>query len=276
MSALSLSQIERSLWLCSIILNAALATRFLQLKLAGTYRFFLSYLLFNTLRSLMAWPLNIESASYRYVFAVTEPIVWVLYVLVVLEVCSLVFKEYRGIQALGRWTVYGSLCASILVSTVILVPTWLHSNEPIFSLQRYAMLERAIDFALVLLLLLLLVFLAIFPIELSKNVIVHSILYSVFFMSHSIGFFVLNMTGNRLSVVVSTCLMGVSVLCLMAWMGLLTREGEVKMMVTGQQLPPATEERLIEQLANINAALLRATKKVDTTPSRHAWIAEDR
>ncbi len=275
MSAPSLPQIERSLWFCSIVLSGVLATRFFQLKLSSTYRFFLSYLLFNTLRFLVAWPFSMESAAYRYIYAITEPVVWILYVLVVLELCSLVFKEYRGIQALGRWSVYGSLAVSVSISTIILVPTWLRSNEPIFSLQRYFMVERAIDFALVLLLLLLLVFLAIFPIQLNKNVIVHSILYSVFFMSHSMGLFLLNLTGYRLSIAVSASFMGVSFLCLLAWVALLSREGEAKMLVTGQQFPPATEEHLIAQLAHINEALLRATKKVDASTSRRAWIAED-
>ena len=42
---------------------------------------------------------------------------------------------------------------------------------------------------------------------------------------------------------------------------LITRAGEVKMMAIRKPLVTASEDRLIEQLANINATLLRASKK---------------
>lgn len=264
MGTFSLAQIERSLWFCNIALSALLVARFARLRLLLQYRFFISYLLFNLIRSLFAWSFNTGSLAYRYIWAFTQPVIWVFYVLVVLELCSLVFKEYKGIQALGRWTVYGSLAASILFSTMLVIPTWIRSNEPFFSLQRYFMVERGIDFALVLLLLLLLAFLVIFPLQLGRNVIVHSVLYSIFFMSGSIGLLILNLTGYRLSLTVSASLIGVSVLCLIGWIALVSREGETKMVAIRSQLQPADEERLIGQLASINATLLKASKKAST------------
>jgi hypothetical protein len=263
MSLPSLALIERSLWFCNITLSAILVARFIGLKLVQEYRFFLSYLVFNTVRSVFAWSFTKDSAAYRYIWAFTQPVVWVLYVLVVLELCALIFKEYRGIQALGRWTVLGSLSASIFLSTILVLPTWMGSSERFFSLQRYFMVERGIDFALVLLLLLLLAFLVIFPIQLSRNVIVHSVLYSIFFMSGSIGLLILNLTGYGRRVTVSTALIGISVLCLIGWITLVSRAGETKMVAIRSQMQPADEERLIGQLASINATLLRASKKAN-------------
>jgi len=97
--------IERSLWLLNIALGAFLAARFFQLKLARNYRFFVLYLLFITVRSAMTWAFEPGSVIYRTIWRNTQPIVWVLYVLIVLEICSLIFKEYRGIQLLGRWAI---------------------------------------------------------------------------------------------------------------------------------------------------------------------------
>jgi hypothetical protein len=261
MFALSLPLIERSLWLFHLILSGVLAARFFQLKLARTYRFFVAYLLFDTIRSLLSWSFSPGSLVYRNIWRITQPIIWLLYILVVLELCSLVFKEYRGIQKLGRWAIYGSLAASVCLSTITLVPAWLRSNDPAFSLQRYLMVERGIDFGLVLLLLLILGFLVLFPIQLSRNVIIHSVLYSVFFMSGSMAILIVNVTGIRISIAVSSCFMGISTACLIAWMMLITREGEVKMMAIRKPMVTASEDRLIEQLANINATLLRASKK---------------
>jgi hypothetical protein len=268
MFALSLALVERSLWLSNIVLNGVLAARFFQLGLARTYRFFVAYLLFNVIRGVLSWSFSLDSVAYRNIWRVTQSFIWILYVLVVLELCSLVFKEYRGIQKLGRWAIYGSLALSVCLSTITLVPTWLHSKDPAFSLQRFLMVERGIDFGMVLLLLLILGFLILFPIQLSRNVIIHSVLYSVFFMSGSMVALLVNVVGYTISHTVSACWMAVSLACLIAWITLITRAGEVKMMAIRKPLVTASEDRLIEQLANINATLLRASKKHSAVTAR--------
>jgi len=208
------------------------------------------------------WRLNIGSSTYMRVWKSTEPILWILYTLVVLELCSLIFKEYRGIQALGRWTVYGSLAASVFLSTVILAPTWRNSNEPILSTERFLMVERGIDSALVFLLLLLLVFLVLLPIPLSRNVVIHSVLYAIFFVTSSMGILIVNLVGYaEARGVVSACVQGIFLFCLVAWITLLSREGETKLAEFRKPLPEAYEQRLIEQLSHINATLLRASSK---------------
>jgi hypothetical protein len=262
MSVPSLPLVERSLWFLGLILSLILSFRLIRLKLARAYGFFLCYLLFNTARSLVMWPLSWTSQVYNVIWRWTEPVIWVLFVLVVLELCGLAFKEYRGIQALGRWTIYGSLVVALIFSTLSLLPTWVGSNSPAYSTQRFLMVERGIDFCLVLLLLIVLASLVLFPIRLTKNVTLHAILYSAYFTSNSIGIFIANVTGPHLFAIVSCCLMGVQAVCLTLWVALLSREGETKTMVLR---PPvaADEERLVEQLASINATLLRASGKAN-------------
>jgi predicted PurR-regulated permease PerM len=106
----------------------------------------------------------------------------------------------------------------------------------------------------------------LFPIQLSRNVIIHSILYATFFMSNSMGILIVNLTGNRLSIAVSTCLMGVSVLCMIGWLVLMSREGEQKIMAIRHPVP-VDESRLVAQLAEINATLLRARKQTSPEAS---------
>jgi hypothetical protein len=260
----SLPLILRSLWLLNILLCVGLVLRLLQLKLAGTYKGFFFYLLFIVVRSAVMWPLDLASRAYILIWKLTQPIAWVLYTLIVLELCSLIFKEYRGIQVLGRRVVYGCLAVAILVSMLILTPVWRNSGEPILSTPRFLMVERGIDSALVLLLLLLLVFLALLPIPLSRNVVIHSVLYAAFFMASSLGIFIVNMTRFESGRIISTCLMGVSSLCLIAWIALLSREGESKLAAFRKPLPTAYEQMLVDQLSSINATLLRASAKVDS------------
>jgi len=253
--------VERAIWLLGILCAVLLAGNFFRLKLARNYRFFLVYLIFDCARSTALWFYSPGSVSYRSLWRAAEPVIWILYVLVVLELCSLVFKDYLGIHALGRWIVYGSLALSVLLSTVTVLPTWMHSTEGAFAIQRFLMVERGVDFAVVLLLLLLLVFLVLFPIQLSRNVIVHSILYAVFFTTNSMGILIVNLTGYRLSITVSTCLMGVSVLCMIGWLVLITRDGEQKIMAIRRPVS-VDEDRLIAQLTEVNATLMRASKRV--------------
>lgn len=261
MAASWLLSLERLLWMLAILFDLLLAGNFFRLRLARNYRFFVAYLVFDCARSLAAWFSSPGSIFYRNLWRATEPVIWILYVLVVLELCSLVLKDYLGIHALGRWIVYGSLALSVLLSTITVLPTWVRSTEGAFAIQRFLMVERGIDFAVVLLLLLLLVFLVLFPIQLSRNVIVHSILYAAFFTTNSMGILIVNLTGYRLSIAVSTCLQGASVLCMIGWLVLISRDGEQKIMAIRHPVP-VDEDRLIAQLTEINATLMRTGKRV--------------
>jgi hypothetical protein len=75
------------------------------------------------------------------------------------------------------------------------------------------------------------------------------------------GILIVNLTGYRLSITVSTCLMGVSILCMIGWLVLITRDGEQKIMAIRRPVP-VEEDRLIAQLTEINATLMRASKRV--------------
>jgi hypothetical protein len=252
--------VQRSLWFLDTLSPLLLVGSLFRLHLARNYRFFLAFLIFDSVRSVVMWFYSPGSVVYRSLWRTTEPVIWLLYVLVVLELCSLVFKDYLGIHALGRWIVYGSLVLSVLLSAVTVLPTWMHSTEDAFSMQRFLMVERGIDFAIVLLLLLLLAFLVLFPIQLRRNVIVHSVLFAVFFTTNSMGILIVNLTSYRHGIAVSTCLLGVSVLCIIGWLILMTREGEQTIMAIRHPVP-VDESRLVAQLAEINATLMRASKQ---------------
>jgi len=253
---------DRSLWFLNLALSGALAIRLVRLKLAKIYRFFFLYLVFSFIRSVVAWPFSPRSEAYRNIWRVTQPVLWLLYILVILELSSLIFAKYRGIQALGRRTIYISLIVCVFLS-VALVPIWRTSNEAVFSVLRYLMVERGIDFALVLVLLVISVFPVLFPIQLSRNLRIHTALYAVFFLSNTIGTLIVNFTGYRLSLTISSLLLGVSICCLVSWIVLMTQEGE-RTMVRSQVLH-LSEERLVEQLEKINATLTRAGRSANAT-----------
>jgi hypothetical protein len=106
------------------------------------------------------------------------------------------------------------------------------------------------------------VFLVLLPIPLSRNVVIHSVLYAVFFVTSSLGILIVNLVGfAEVGSVVSVCVQGIFLSCLVGWITLLSRNGETKLAEFRKPLPAAYEQRLIEQLSHINATLLRASSK---------------
>ncbi|HEX8985327.1 MAG TPA: hypothetical protein VF767_07845, partial [Bryobacteraceae bacterium] len=108
----NIDSIERYLWYATIAGQAILYFRLWRTGLRDTYKFFSIYVLFCLIRSLLLESISLifpvsraESNLYAQLWMVTEPVLWILYVLVVLELYSLVFQQYKGIASLGRWVV---------------------------------------------------------------------------------------------------------------------------------------------------------------------------
>jgi hypothetical protein len=99
-----------------------------------------------------------------------------------------------------------------------------------------------------------------YPIRLNRNVIVHTVVYSVFFFANSLGlvfwFFKINIKDE----LVNTTLMGIASVCAVAWWIGLSQKGE-EVQVHLPSLGPGAEQRALQQLEALNATLLRASRK---------------
>jgi hypothetical protein len=247
------------LWGVSILANAIAALRLYLLGLHRVYRFFFAYLVFAVARSLLLLPFNVRGATYGIIYLVTAPVLWLFYVLVVLELYSLVLRNYAGIHSLGRWALYGALVFSVAVSILTLIPSWV--NEPYWLLFVATTVERGVVFSLVIFLLLILLFLSRYPVMLNRNIIVHCVVYAVFFLGISMTILVRNVVGHEVMRQVNTAVMALSAACYLVWIFFLTREGETRVTMLRRNWTPVDEQRLIGQLDQINATLLRAARK---------------
>jgi hypothetical protein len=258
---LSQPSILTVLWGLSIVANAVAAWRLHQLGLHTVYRFFFVYLIFAAVRSttLFLLPVDLYSNTYSIIYVVSAPVLWVFYVLVVLELYSLVLRNYAGIYSLGRWTLYGALFFAIAISILILIPSW--GNEPSRLLFLCTTVERGVVFSLVIFLLVILLFLSSYPVALNRNILVHCIVYTVYFLGISMIDLIHNLVGyevvRQLNNVVTPITMG----CYLAWIFLLTRAGETRAAMLRHNWTPTDEQRLVDQLNNINATLLRVARK---------------
>ena len=247
------------LWGFSIVANAAAACRLCQLGLHRTYRFFFAYLVFAAIRSLILLPFSVRSNAYVMIYAATAPILWVFYVLVVLEVYSLVLRNYAGIYSLGRWALYGALSFSVAVSILTLIPSW--GNERFRLLFWCTTVERGVVFSLVIFLLLILFFLSRYPVALSRNIIVHCIVYAIFFMGISMTILIRNVVGHELMRELNEMVMVLSAACYLVWIFAITQKGESRIVTLRHNWAISHEQRLIRQLDSINATLLRAAQR---------------
>lgn len=226
------------------------------------YVVFFAYFIFRVPNS--AWPLvvNDESSAYLGLWLFTSPVCVIFYVLVVAELYRLILEKYRGLETMGRWAMYAATAVSVLISVLALLPHFTPAMPQRSKHVGYEIaLERGIDFSLVVFILLLLVFLSRFPIPLSRNVVVHAAIFSLYFLTAALGSLLHALWGINLSAEVNLFLSCTSLLCVGAWLLLLNPAGET----VQAHLPlfrSGDEERILRELDSANAALLRISRQV--------------
>src|ERR1019366_4050547 len=150
------------------------------------YPIFFAFFIFRIPNSI--WPLFLEVSSplYQKIWVLTEPLEFGFYVLIVVELYKLVLEKYKGLYSLGRWALYVSLAISVSISGISLLPR-IQPSMPQRSRIMFYMVatERGVHTGLVIFIVLMLCFLSLFPVKLSRNVRVHALVFSIFFLSHT-------------------------------------------------------------------------------------------
>jgi hypothetical protein len=258
-----LSQLERLLWWGEIVLLAALVCRLAQNGLVRRYVWFYGLLWVSLLQAAVVAALkpNPNSQWYAQFYLLTEPLLWFFYIVTVLELYGGILRDHPGIATLGRRTLMAGLAIAVAVSALTLQADLPGPSDNSRILVYYGVVDRGISFSLVIFLVIMLLFLARYPIPLKRNLAVHAIVYSVFFLSSALALFVMNVTGFEVRRMVSTALLAIADACLLAWLLLLRPAGEEQTVVLRQSLTPQDEVRLLQQLEALNASLSRSLRK---------------
>ncbi|MGD0201249.1 MAG: hypothetical protein ABSD27_10920 [Bryobacteraceae bacterium] len=269
-----IASLEQYLWWSSIAAGAVLYVRLRHEGLHRVYRWFAVYVLFSTLQSLalatVPWAMrritgfkspHLGSNAYARLWVATEPVVWFLYVLVVLELYTLVLQNFKGIASVGRWAVFGGLAVGMLVASLSLRPDLSNPHERFPILRYFFVMERGLTSSLVLFLLFITAFLVWYPVPLSRNLVVHSIVWAIYFLCFALIYLIRNVVGSQAVAIGSLGLVGATVACLVVWMAVLNREGERQRVTIGQHWSAEQQRHVLEQLAAINSSLQRTTRK---------------
>jgi hypothetical protein len=252
--------ILRVLQIISLVSTVALAVKLFVTGLRKRYPIFFLYFVFRSFN--MAWPLliDVKSNQYLHVWMATEPIAWIFHILVVIELYRLVLEDHKGIYTLGRWAMYAALVIAIPISILSVIPHFtVHTPDNTKLMGLYFATERGIDFSLALFLLLILFFLSRYPINLSRNVVVHSALYTLLFFSDAFAVF-LRTFKIVAKLPANIVLLGVACSCIVAWLILLSPHGE-EVQANFPYISPQREKNALLQLASLNATLLKVARK---------------
>jgi hypothetical protein len=244
----------------SLLGSALTALKLFKSGLYRRYRVFFAYFVFRLVNGM--WPifLDVKSPKYFYFWVLTEPVLWVFYILMVFELYRLVLENHKGLYTLGRWAMYIGIGLSVIISALSLLPRITPAMPQQSRIIGYFFAaERGIDLSLAIFILLILFFLSRYPVPLSRNVVVHAVVYSIYFLSNTLVFLLKSLFGLRQMDEVNLLLMCASSGCVVAWLVLLTPKGE-KTRTSAQRFGPEHEERVLQQLDSLNATLLKVSR----------------
>jgi hypothetical protein len=225
------------------------------------YPIFFAFFIFRIPNSI--WPLFLDVSSnlYLHVWVLTDPIGLGFYVLMVVELYKLVLEKYKGLYSLGRWALYVSLAISLSISAISLLPRIKPSTPQSSKIMAYVLAtDRGIDTALAIFIVLILCFLSLFPVTLSRNVRMHALIFSIFFLSNTFVLLMRRLFGMHLADEVNTILLGITAASVVAWLTLLRKAGEDSIQAP-IRFEQGHESRLLAHLDSLNAALLRVSSR---------------
>jgi hypothetical protein len=245
----------------SLLAAGLTALKLFRSELYRRYRFFFVYLVSLVPYDICLLVLDVHSGLYQEFWTVTTPLFWILYVLVVFELCGLILEKHKGIYTLGRWAMYLGIAVAVILSLLSLLPHITPATLQRSRIMGYILAtERGVDFSLAIFILLILLFLSRYPVLLSRNVVVHSVVFSLFFLSNTLGLLLYSVFGLHINGEINLFLMGICSACMVGWLVLLNTKGE-EVRLSTLQFGRGDEERILLRLDSLNDTLLRASRK---------------
>ncbi len=252
-----MSVTERVLFYLNFAAEMVLLWRLIQGKIYRTYGALFWYWMVQALGTLaLAWsPMNTFQYLYIYWGVVTASIF--MAVLVVQDFYKITFLEHPALASFARRSV---LAVMLIAAVVALSGIRLDVAIPLGqypAFHRFATFERSMNFLILLFLLVVSALLLWFPIKVRRNIVVYIVGFVLFSAARSFGYLAINLLPQKDTRLVSTVLLGLTLICLVIWIVGLRPEGEWVTATPGYRSNPETMRRLSHQLDSINATLAR-------------------
>ena len=119
---------------------------------------------------------------YVTYWKILQPFTWLFSVWVVLELYTVILEKHKGLATFGRWMQYAGFVVCTVVSLLALLPRIrAGAGQADRLLVYFYAIERGVDCGMLVFLLVLLVWLMHYPVHLSRNVVIHSFVYTALF-----------------------------------------------------------------------------------------------
>jgi hypothetical protein len=255
------SELERFFSYAEPVAAAVLIVRLWAEGLLPRYRFFVGYLSCFLVELPLQSIVPMNSIRYLYAYVLVESVLWFFQICMIVELFSMVLKEYPGIARTGRRFIGLSFTAAIVISLSLAMAYSQTGPGRYPTLEQYLLVARVVAFIILAFLLLLLAFLFWFPVQLSRNVVVYAISFSVYFSCRALTRLAANLIGPDVFIWLSAISLSIAVGCLVIWILFLTRRGETVDLTVGHRWQPEDGPALVRRLETINDALLRTARK---------------
>ena len=228
------------------------ALRLFQTSLYRRYPVLFCYMAFVAVYDFTPLLLDTTRVTYFWVWIWCQPVQWMLDILVVGELCRVILEKHPGLVTLGRWGMYVGVMVAAFLSYLSLLPH-IHSDMPARSrkIAYWVATGRGITFALAILLILMLFALSRYPVDLSKNVILNAVLFTLVFLSDSMQAILRTIFDTRMNPWVGVALTSVEVAFLLVWFFRLKPEGE-HTQFSWIRFGPEYETRMLRRLDTLN------------------------
>jgi hypothetical protein len=256
------ASIESALQIVSLAFLLILILRLTFSKLIVKYPFFGAMLLVTMALQFVVVLKGASSREFLHSYNRLEPIRDVLFVLVVWELFSGIFRNYAGLRSLSRWimgiaAVVSSAGLALSVSTIG-VAGFSHSRMA----ARIIRFERGLTFGLVIFVIVMLYFVSRYPIRLPRNNIALCMIYSTLFLGYSAILIMTSYLPHEYGRVENIVIASLESACYIGWALLLSKTGEYQETRVRQHVPPEREKLLIGQLNAMNDVLVRAGRSI--------------
>lgn len=249
--------VERALFYLNFIAELALLCRLIQCRLHPIYKSLFLYWLVQTIGGLVLLFAGSGTWLYLYLYWGAQTINIFMALYVVQDLFHIALAEHAAIASFGRRMVLVAMAlAAVLALAGVALDATVQRGQYV-AIQRFSTFERSMNFVILIFLLLISILLLWFPIRVRRNLVVYLAGFLLFAASRSFGLLLANLLPQAFTVLVSTILLALTLVCLLIWIIGIRPEGERVSATPGYRRDPEAMDRLGRQLDAINATLAR-------------------
>lgn len=207
---------------------AATLVRLLVTGLFRRYRFFALFLVVSAARSLFLMQYAVREEGYTRIWLRTEPLSWLVFLLLTWEVHGISTAQYPGMRDFGRKLLIGLSILAVIGSALSVHIDFAAQPErwPVVAL--ISVIRRSLTTTLFFFLALETLFFAFFPIPTQRNALVHQRMATLYFFCSTIAGLFFNLVGTPdITPAINVGSLAVSGAVMLAWGLLLSKAGEV-------------------------------------------------